>query len=89
MRIRRNYIIILLSGILACLAMLQPDSLYASPTDKTFTVVIDAGHGGHDPGAIGKRGREKNINLSVALKVGRLIKENCPDTKVIFTGGPK
>lgn len=85
MRIRRNYIIILLSGILACLTMLQPDSLYASPTDKTFTVVIDAGHGGHDPGAIGKRGREKNINLSVALKVGRLIKENCPDTKVIYT----
>ena len=36
---------------------------------KQFTVVIDAGHGGNDPGAIGKRGREKNINLNVALKL--------------------
>ena len=52
---------------------------------KTFTVVIDAGHGGHDPGAIGKKGKEKNINLKVALKLGRLIKSNCSDTKVIYT----
>ena len=36
---------------------------------EAITVVIDAGHGGNDPGAIGKRGREKNINLNVALKL--------------------
>ena len=36
---------------------------------KDFVVVIDPGHGGHDPGAIGRRGKEKNINLNVALKV--------------------
>jgi len=52
---------------------------------KDFTVVIDPGHGGHDPGAIGRRGKEKNINLNVALKVGRLIQNNCKDVKVIFT----
>ena len=52
---------------------------------KQFTVVIDAGHGGNDPGAIGRRGREKNINLNVALKVGRLIENNCPDTRVVYT----
>lgn len=52
---------------------------------KDFVVVIDPGHGGHDPGAIGKISKEKNINLNVALKVGNLIKNNCDDVKVIFT----
>lgn len=57
----------------------------AYAADTHFTVVIDAGHGGHDPGAVGRRGKEKHINLSVALKLGRLIKQNCPDTKVVYT----
>ena len=52
---------------------------------KDFVVVIDPGHGGHDPGAIGRRGKEKNINLNVALKVGQLIRNNCNDVKVIYT----
>lgn len=52
---------------------------------KQFTVVIDAGHGGNDPGAIGKRGREKNINLNVALKLGQFIENNCNDTRVVYT----
>ena len=52
---------------------------------KEFVVVIDAGHGGHDPGAIGKISKEKNINLKVALKLGGLIKMNCNDVKVIYT----
>ena len=53
--------------------------------ETRFTVVIDAGHGGNDPGALGRRGKEKNINLSVALKLGRLIRQNCPDTRVVYT----
>lgn len=52
---------------------------------KDFIVVIDPGHGGHDPGAIGKRGKEKDINLQVALKVGKLIETNCKEVKVIYT----
>jgi N-acetylmuramoyl-L-alanine amidase len=52
---------------------------------RDFTVVIDAGHGGHDPGALGKRGKEKNINLSVALKLGELIRKNCSDVRVVYT----
>lgn len=52
---------------------------------KDFVVVIDAGHGGHDPGAVGKISKEKNINLNVALKLGRQIKKNCPDVKVVYT----
>ena len=50
-----------------------------------FTVVIDPGHGGNDPGAVGRKGKEKNINLNVAIKLGKLIENNCNDTKVIYT----
>lgn len=52
---------------------------------KDFVVVIDAGHGGHDPGALGKFSKEKTINLNVALKLGKQIKRNCPDVKVVYT----
>lgn len=54
-------------------------------TPKRFTLVIDAGHGGHDTGARGVFSQEKDINLSVALRFGKLIESNCPDVKVIFT----
>ena len=49
------------------------------------TVVIDAGHGGHDPGATNGRIYEKNITLSVAKRLGDLIKRNYPSVKVIYT----
>lgn len=49
------------------------------------TVVIDPGHGGKDPGAICKTGKEKDIVLSVALKLGMLIETNHPEVKVIYT----
>jgi N-acetylmuramoyl-L-alanine amidase len=62
-----------------------PENAMHAASPKKFTVVIDAGHGGHDPGAIGKRGKEKNINLSVALKLGKLIQNNHSDTKVVYT----
>jgi N-acetylmuramoyl-L-alanine amidase len=52
---------------------------------KDFTLVIDAGHGGNDPGAIGTYSKEKNINLNVALKVGELVRKNCQGVKVVFT----
>ena len=75
----------IISGLLCILyAWFMPFLATASENNR-FTVVIDAGHGGHDPGAIGKRGREKNINLNVALKLGRLIETNCPDTRVVYT----
>ena len=50
-----------------------------------FTLVIDAGHGGHDAGALGSFSKEKNINLKVALAFGRTVERNCPDVKVIYT----
>lgn len=50
-----------------------------------FTLVIDAGHGGKDAGAVGATSKEKNINLSVALAFGRYVEQNCPSVKVIYT----
>lgn len=52
---------------------------------KDFVVVIDAGHGGHDPGSLGSKAKEKNINLGVALKLGRLIENNMQGVKVVYT----
>lgn len=49
------------------------------------TVVIDAGHGGKDPGAVGFGLKEKDITLSVALKLGKLITEHFKDVKVVYT----
>jgi N-acetylmuramoyl-L-alanine amidase len=49
------------------------------------TVVIDAGHGGKDPGAIVGNAHEKDIVLAIALKLGNIIKEKLPDVKVIYT----
>lgn len=48
-------------------------------------VVIDAGHGGHDSGCRGKFSNEKDVALSVSLKLGKLIEENLPEVKVIYT----
>ena len=53
--------------------------------NKRFTLVIDAGHGGNDAGAVGKITKEKIINLNVALAFGKLVEQNCPDVKVIYT----
>lgn len=52
---------------------------------KDFVVVLDAGHGGHDAGAVGRISKEKNINLKVALEVGRMLERNCPDVRVVYT----
>ena len=57
----------------------------AMAAKKSFTLVIDPGHGGHDAGAIGAFSKEKNINLNVALAFGRLVENNCSNVKVIYT----
>ena len=52
---------------------------------RPFVLVIDAGHGGKDAGAVGQLTKEKDINLNVALELGRLVEKNCPDVKVVYT----
>jgi N-acetylmuramoyl-L-alanine amidase len=54
-------------------------------SEKTWIIVIDAGHGGKDPGAIGSISKEKNINLAIALKVGEYLEQNLNNVKVLYT----
>lgn len=49
------------------------------------TVVIDAGHGGKDPGCHGAKSKEKEVALGIALALGKKIEENFKDVKVIYT----
>ena len=60
-------------------------TLILSLSAQAYTLVIDPGHGGKDPGAIGRKSKEKNINLAVALAFGKLVEQNCPDVKVVYT----
>lgn len=78
MELKRFFSLIILSA-LVCFFALQAEG------QKVKKVVIDAGHGGHDPGAVGKISKEKDIVLSIALKTGKFIQENMPDVEVIYT----
>lgn len=59
--------------------------LSATAANKSYTVVLDAGHGGKDPGAVGRYSQEKNLNLALTLEVGRLLKKQYPDVNVVYT----
>jgi len=66
--------------------LIQASFSFAQSSDTNpFTVVIDAGHGGKDPGAVGKKSYEKNIALSIAMKLGYYIESLMPDVRVIYT----
>lgn len=71
-------------GIL-CYSILTSFNFCYSQTYKIKTVVIDAGHGGNDPGCIGNKLKEKDAALSIALKVGAYIEKKFPEVKVIYT----
>ena len=80
-----NNIIVLklLSIVFMLMLAISLQSVIAS--EKTWVIVIDPGHGGKDPGAIGSISREKNINLAIALKTGEYIKNNINNVKVLYT----
>lgn len=75
----------LLVCVVSLLFWTATERAFAAGDAKQFVLVIDAGHGGNDAGAVGAYSKEKDINLKVALEVGRLIKANCPDIKVVYT----
>ena len=52
---------------------------------KVRTIVIDAGHGGKDPGTVGKIAKEKDVVLKIALKAGKYIEDNIPGVNVLYT----
>jgi N-acetylmuramoyl-L-alanine amidase len=61
---------------------------YPANSDKTgrgWVIVIDPGHGGYDPGALGSISRESDINLKIALKTGEYIEKNIKNATVIYT----
>lgn len=60
-------------------------AVQAQSTGKFKRVIIDAGHGGKDPGAHGKYTKEKDVVLAVALKLGNYIEKYLPDVEVIYT----
>jgi len=53
--------------------------------EKQYTVVLDAGHGGKDPGAVGKFSQEKDLNLKLVLEIGKKLNEQYPDVNVVYT----
>lgn len=75
---------IFMFGVLLLLFLI-PQGMQAQRGVRIQTVVIDAGHGGKDSGALGRVGVEKDINLSVALKFGEYINKNFPNIRVIYT----
>ncbi len=75
------------SLILICLNLffLFSKELFSQEPYRLRRVVIDPGHGGRDPGAVGARSKEKDIVLAIALKLGNYIEENHKDVEVIYT----
>ncbi len=69
--------------VLVC-AFYTPEPAEVTPY-KLKTVVIDAGHGGHDHGCSGASHNEKTLALKMSLKLGELIEKNYPDVKVVYT----
>ena len=70
--------------LLICLLICGATNPYPS-SRKVRVVVIDAGHGGSDPGCHGLKHFEKDVALSITLKVGKYIEENIKDVKVVYT----
>jgi len=77
----KHYLVLFFLGAFLSLCPVQ----LSLAQNNSFTVVIDPGHGGKDPGAVGATSREKDIVLSVGLKLGALIEKHHPDVKVLYT----
>ncbi len=76
---------ILIALLFCCILGVENGYAQDSSLGKIKKVCIDAGHGGHDSGALGSKTKEKDIALAVALKLGQLISEKYPDVEVVYT----
>jgi N-acetylmuramoyl-L-alanine amidase len=70
---------------LVAITLLNSSAYVRPPGFKLETIVIDPGHGGKDPGTLGKKAKEKDVALKISLKLGKYIEKNFPDVKVIYT----
>ena len=87
-KMKNNTLNILLYSIIAAVMVIVagvPGAMAARQSKQKFVVVIDAGHGGKDPGAQDNGVKEKDVNLGVALKLGEFLKKNLKDVKIIYT----
>ncbi|MDD3321875.1 MAG: N-acetylmuramoyl-L-alanine amidase [Paludibacter sp.] len=82
MKFIKNYFIVIQCAMILS-GVFMSSNIFAQ--EARFTVVLDAGHGGHDPGAAGSISKEKDINLAVVLKLGEIIERNFRDVKVVYT----
>lgn len=76
---------LMINRLFVILALFAACFMSVRGADRKFVLVIDAGHGGRDAGALGKYSKEKNINLNVALAFGKYVERNNPDVKVVYT----
>ena len=82
----KHFLPIPLLVVLSLLLAVGEKALSQTSSSYQLTrVVVDAGHGGKDPGTVGRVSKEKDIALSIALKVGSYIEKNFPEVKVIYT----
>lgn len=82
MNLKQFFLILLIIPIYFLLSF--DENIGTGDNDGKFVVVLDAGHGGHDPGNLGNGYLEKNIALRIVLGVGKILQEN-PDIKVVYT----
>ncbi len=78
MRLRINYFVLVVLLSLSFTAFSQKGY-------KVKTIVIDAGHGGRKPGAVGANSSEKNVALEVALKLGKKLEQEMPEVEILYT----
>lgn len=71
--------------LICLIALVMTAGVSLAERTKPYIVVIDAGHGGTDPGALGRITTEKDINLAIAKKLGNLLTATFPDVKVVYT----
>lgn len=70
---------------IALISIVISGSSYVRLVNYGWVIVIDPGHGGKDPGALGAFSQEKNINMAIALKTGEYLEQNIKNVKVIYT----
>jgi N-acetylmuramoyl-L-alanine amidase len=68
-----------------CVITMGSSSFSPPPKSQIRTVIIDPGHGGFDPGTHGLISKEKNVALSISLRLGKALQEAFPDLKIVYT----
>jgi N-acetylmuramoyl-L-alanine amidase len=83
--ILRSFFLVMVSLIIGPLHSFAQKDLDEMLSAGIKTVVIDPGHGGKDPGCLGKHTKEKEVCLAIGLKLGKYIEEKYPHIKVVYT----